>query len=212
MLNCPYCGANKSYKKGYSQTGLQRYICRNCDRKFTEQTIAKPKPIPRTDIKNCLACGKKTTNPKFCSRNCAAKHNNTVAPKRLKKPKFCKYCGVKLEEDRRVCANCTPYVDWSKRTLGEVRQAAKYQPNAQARDVARQEFKKSKRPAVCQNCGYSKHIEVCHIIAVKDFPPETPMSVVNGINNLVALCPNCHWEFDHGVLHIEDIPGYHSSE
>ena len=34
---------------------------------------------------------------------------------------------------------------------------------------------------------------------------------INDISNLVALCPNCHWELDHGILVIqimkfEDIP------
>jgi hypothetical protein len=23
---------------------------------------------------------------------------------------------------------------------------------------------------------------------------------VNSLDNLVGLCPNCHWEFDHGLL------------
>ncbi len=61
----------------------------------------------------------------------------------------------------------------------------------------------SNRPRVCHNCGYDKHVEICHIRAIGDFPDETPVSVVSGIENLVALCPNCHWEFDRGLLKIE---------
>jgi hypothetical protein len=25
---------------------------------------------------------------------------------------------------------------------------------------------------------------------------------VNSLDNLVGLCPNCHWEFDHGLLQL----------
>jgi hypothetical protein len=32
------------------------------------------------------------------------------------------------------------------------------------------------------------------------FPLETPISVVNALDNLVGLCRNCHWEFDNGLL------------
>lgn len=48
----------------------------------------------------------------------------------------------------------------------------------------------------CHKCGYNKHIEIAHIRAISDFPEDTPVSVVNSPDNLLALCPNCHWEFD----------------
>ena len=50
--------------------------------------------------------------------------------------------------------------------------------------------------------GYDKHYEVCHIKAVSDFSEDTPITVINHIDNLVALCPNHHWEFDNGLLDI----------
>lgn len=58
-------------------------------------------------------------------------------------------------------------------------------------------------PSSCKNCGYSKHTEVCHIKPISSFPLSTPISVVNDPNNLVRLCPNCHWEFDHGGLQLQ---------
>ena len=57
----------------------------------------------------------------------------------------------------------------------------------------------------CENCGYSKHIEVSHIKGVASFPPETTIRQVNTIENLIGLCPNCHWEFDHDNLTLEQI-------
>ena len=54
----------------------------------------------------------------------------------------------------------------------------------------------------CIHCGYDKHIEVCHRRSLASFPGETPISVVNSLANLAGLCPNCHWEFDHGLLQL----------
>jgi 5-methylcytosine-specific restriction endonuclease McrA len=57
----------------------------------------------------------------------------------------------------------------------------------------------------CQNCGYAKHVELCHIRGIASFSPETPLLVVNGSHNLVVLCPNCHTEHDAGELQVEDF-------
>ena len=50
----------------------------------------------------------------------------------------------------------------------------------------------------CMKCGYSKHIEIAHIKPIGSYPPETMISEINNVSNLVPLCRNCHWEFDHG--------------
>ncbi len=61
-------------------------------------------------------------------------------------------------------------------------------------------YKKSKLPRKCFVCGYDKYIEVCHIIGISTFNENTLITQINSIDNLIALCPNCHWEFDHGLL------------
>ena len=48
----------------------------------------------------------------------------------------------------------------------------------------------------CSRCPYSKHVEVAHIKAIASFSEDTLLSVVNHPDNLVVLCPNCHWELD----------------
>ncbi|MBI2976429.1 MAG: HNH endonuclease, partial [Chloroflexi bacterium] len=75
-----------------------------------------------------------------------------------------------------------------------------YQANAWIRKLARRAYYNSGKPQSCFRCGYSLHLEVCHIRPIQDFSEDTPMSVVNSLDNLVALCPNCHWELDHGLL------------
>lgn len=49
----------------------------------------------------------------------------------------------------------------------------------------------------CQFCGYSNHVEVCHIKPIHEFSEDTLISVVNDPSNILILCPNCHWEHDH---------------
>ncbi|MEO8392532.1 MAG: HNH endonuclease [Chloroflexota bacterium] len=87
-----------------------------------------------------------------------------------------------------------------ERTLGDIHRAAKYQVSAHLRTIARSEYTKANLPRVCANCGYAKHVEICHVKAINSFSEETPVAVINDLTNLVALCPNCHWELDHGLL------------
>lgn len=53
-----------------------------------------------------------------------------------------------------------------------------------------------------RNVWYTNYCEVCHIKPVNGFSDESLVSEINDINNLVALCPNHHWEFDHGLLQL----------
>lgn len=51
----------------------------------------------------------------------------------------------------------------------------------------------------CEKCGYSKHVEIAHKRAISTFDSSTLISHINARENLMALCPNCHWEYDHGL-------------
>jgi 5-methylcytosine-specific restriction endonuclease McrA len=150
----------------------------------------------------CFYCGIETANPKFCSSSCAAKYNNRAFPKRERQRFYCKSCGAETSYRRIYCKNCDPTKpkNFDVATIAEVRQRARYQANAWIRKLARRVYSTSNRPQCCSVCGYSKHFEVCHVRPIQDFPETTPMSIVNNLENLVALCPNCHWELDHGLL------------
>ena len=52
----------------------------------------------------------------------------------------------------------------------------------------------------CANCGYSKHVELAHIVAVSEFSDDVPFGIINSPDNILPLCPTCHWEFDTGIL------------
>jgi len=160
-------------------------------------------------MNNCLCCSKETNNPKFCSSKCAATITNTNRPK---KQIFCKCCnkliGIGYKYQRSYCDNCQHknknIVDWSKITLKEYfDKLPLFQAHARIRALARASFRKFKpNNTFCQNCNYSKHVEVCHKKAISSFNETESIASVNTIDNLIALCPNCHWEFDNGILNL----------
>lgn len=142
---------------------------------------------------SCFNCGATTTNAKFCSRSCAAKTNNTLIPKRVAKTNNCTRCGCQLKSGRTVCDECI----MPDMTLGEAIYKNHHPSSAFALVRSRARRATNHLEKSCAHCGYSKHVEICHIKAVSSYPLETKLSVVNDLSNLILLCPNCHWEFDH---------------
>ena len=61
---------------------------------------------------------------------------------------------------------------------------------------ARMIYDKSNKPKYCIVCGYDKYYEVAHIKSVSSFDDDSLISEINSIDNLIALCPNHHWEYD----------------
>lgn len=68
---------------------------------------------------------------------------------------------------------------------------------------ARAMFSTSKRPKQCYICDYPTHVEICHVKPVAGFSDTSFIWEINSIGNLVALCPNHHWEFDNDHLDLE---------
>lgn len=160
---------------------------------------------------NCLFCQKETNNPKYCSSSCSAKHTNVLFPKR-KTNKKCIICGESVLSYRhsRCAIHHKEYIEtrfdyikeltlqdyWNKKSLQNLHVSSK---NAHIQILARSHFKDLiNKP--CANCGYNKHVELCHIKPIKSFPPTAKIKEVNSYANLIQLCPNCHWEFDNKLL------------
>lgn len=150
----------------------------------------------------CLNCGKETNNPKFCSRSCSTSFNNK---KKEKVKRYCEQCGALIGEGvncrRKLCDKCNPsIVDWDEITIDELREKRQYLIHSRIRELSRKKASKELRFCKCAECGYNKHVEVCHIKAISDFTDNTPIEKINDLSNLVGLCPNHHWEFDNGLL------------
>lgn len=61
-------------------------------------------------------------------------------------------------------------------------------------------WNKDKLKLPCHICGYSKHVELAHIRAISSFPLTALVGEVNHKDNIIQLCPNCHWEFDNKLV------------
>lgn len=128
----------------------------------------------------------------FCNASCAAIFNNKIRPKKERLPKELKIRKVKNEV--------------SRSSKGDLFRRAKNWQSARSciTDNAHSIFFEAGERC-CRNCKYDKHIQVCHIKSVSSFPDEAIISDINHLSNLIGLCPNCHWEFDHGLLRLEEI-------
>ena len=145
----------------------------------------------------CKACGADTRNPKYCSKSCSAKVNNRK-PKRVRKIHYCDECGDECRSYRKYCPSCWKTNQVKDMTLQEAMYEHHHKSSAFAKVRTRaRALLTANRPKVCQDCGYDKHVECCHIKGIASFPEDTLVSEVNDLSNLKWLCPNCHWEHDH---------------
>lgn len=122
----------------------------------------------------------------FCNAKCSATYNNHLR-KKVK--------DVVIKEPKELSE---PFAFLLKKNKGEVFKSHKNWQSARTsiRRMAAFVYNNSDKPKCCMRCGYDKHYEVCHLIAVSKFSNDTLITAINHIDNLIALCPNCHWEFD----------------
>ena len=134
----------------------------------------------------------------YCSRSCAVAAHNQEKPKRVRLDRLCRVCGQTFKEGnagRRICDACTEAEArrLEARTKGSVTRRNLYAHSANVMLNAKREKK-------CQRCGYELFVEICHIKAVSSFSNEALLLEINAPENLIFLCPNCHHEFDAGLL------------
>lgn len=147
----------------------------------------------------CPICNKETKNPKFCSRSCSAVNSNKTSPKRSIEGN-CDRCHRPISKRNKFCKKCFEEGLLGDLTLGEAIYTKHHKSSAYA--LVRARARKVCTSSSCKNCGYEKHTEVCHIKSIGDFSLDTKLSEINSLDNLVRLCPNCHWEFDNGRLRL----------
>jgi hypothetical protein len=154
--------------------------------------------------KKCSKCQQSKPKSEFYKRAASKDGLRARCKPCSKQPKHsqnqpCPQCGEPCWSKGGVCKSCqktNAYDSYSKLTIGDkIYDKHKYAKYQYVRYWAR-------RIAIdmgwnkCSKCGYDKHFEVAHIEPISKFPPETLLTVVNDPSNLMALCPNCHWEFD----------------
>lgn len=171
-------------KKILQDRSLKKYyedpkICKNCGKIIEVKEGEKPKHVR-----------KKT----FCDSSCSATYNNKV--RELKREKKVKEIKPKQKKEKFEFI-----LDMTKKELYN-KHGVYYKFRAVLRKHAHFVFNKGITKKECFICGYSNHVEVCHIKSVSSFGDDDKINVINSIDNLVGLCPNHHWEFDNGKIDI----------
>jgi predicted RNA-binding Zn-ribbon protein involved in translation (DUF1610 family) len=166
----------------------------------------------------CLNCNIDTDNPKFCSKSCSCSFINKANPRRKKIPRYCTHCGNQFTPARatrkRLCYDCD--AARISRAKIELRPLSYYHSRESVADkhpswanshirALNRHWNQDLTKKPCARCGYDKHVELCHIQAITSFPETALLGEVNSPRNVIQLCPNCHWELDHGHLAISDI-------
>jgi hypothetical protein len=155
---------------------------------------------------------KRTKNKNFCSRTCSTSYYRSSLMPNPPIDRICTKCKKTFNrtpqhKSKVRCYDCV-YTTQSNDTLtlGELKSRLSNKGvhpswlNAQVRNHARRKHKHL-LSAPCR-CGYATHVELCHIKAISLFPDFSTIGEINNESNVVQLCRNCHWEFDHGMLNI----------
>lgn len=200
LFECDYC--NTPFKK------LKKTVSKNTKKIFCSEECNKKSKITSIQLK-CMNCSMdfikiyseyKRSRAHFCSSSCAASYNNRVIIKRQLEG-ICKKCSIPIHSSRVYCNKCfkdslESNLTQKNPTYADILKSRKYQPHSVIRIHAQKIYFKNFTKIECVKCGYSKHIEVGHIKAIKDSAPTDRLLTINDPSNLLGLCPNCHWEFD----------------
>lgn len=227
-VECQYCKTIFSTAK---KNVLSSFKYKNKIVQFCSQKCSVGNRSGRnTEDVNCLQCNKefsktlseiKKSKNHFCSQSCAATFNNKNRGIYQK----CEKTGnvVKVLKPLQQCINCDKSfkkTHFKQVCCSMICTMEHHNKNTIAASICKRDganrydaIRKSARsyslrilPHNCANCGYDKHFEVCHIIPIKDFNlSEVSIFEINNKQNLIHLCPNCHWELDNGHLSIKDI-------
>lgn len=120
------------------------------------------------------------------------------------KRKPCPGCAAEVAWDTQLCRTCTGKERTAKalsRTVAEVKKENKARWGLHVRSLSRKLYTFQK----CFVCPYDKHVEIAHVIPVASFSDEATIADIHRESNILGLCPNHHWEFDHGMLSLEEI-------
>lgn len=191
-------------------------FCKSCweKRKSMNNVDGGLKKRPKQGLftNSCLYCGdkyeSKSAKKSFCSEKCSSKFDDFVKPTGELNSE-CKSCFSPISSCYTWCSDCAENLSEKiKRpdmTIGELKEKFPYpawrkKTSLQGRKTVRD------TPNKCHHCEYDKHVEVCHIKPVQDFPSDAMyISEINAPQNLLKLCPNHHWEMDYGDLSVRDL-------
>lgn len=147
---------------------------------------------------------------KFCCVNCRIYHHTKKYRQKHSHP--CEGCGKKIDPRFKNCRACErkTRTDITKETklseyhnLPSIKGKHPSWKNAHIRNFARS-WNKEKTKLPCACCNYDKHVELCHIREISNFPQTVTIGEINAPKNIIQLCRNCHWESHNGYIEIQN--------
>lgn len=217
-----HCNACKQeitrQKSQYSESGAM-YCSRSCSAIVNNALYVKrlkdPDSIDKqvaSEVKKAQRLKDKLDPELVAARREDYLHKMREAVKRCRQDK-CECGGLKIKESAR-CRACTAS---KKESFTKAMPAAVFRGkesvagkhpswrNSHIRNQCRA-WNKELAKLPCQKCGYSLHVELCHIIPVSSFSDDAKLVEINHPDNILVLCNRDHWEFDNGHLALDDIP------
>lgn len=193
IKNCLLCCKPFWRHSKYCSNECSRIAIKTIRKKHSINVVLKKSKILKFDT-ICSECAgmcrktkRQTENGKnvFCSKTCELLYRAKICQQRKNNqaPPFLLNNGLSI-------------------TKGYLKQQTGFATNkwVKLRQNAIKVFKYYNNTTKCSCCGYDKHIEICHKKPIKDFDDSSLVSEINSKDNLTALCPNCHWEFDNKLL------------
>jgi len=201
-LECPVC--LKKFKRSLSHynQNIKRGRSNCCSINCASILSGRKQGFSPSISTLCSECHKPIIKPyyqfiknknNFCSMSCSGIYNNRI--RNLNKPKKIK----SIVKKELINSKTFFAANYSKEYLFS---SSKNWQSARTtiRKHAALVFKESKVEKKCFFCGYDKTIEIAHIKSVSSFTKDSLIRDINSPNNIIALCPNHHWEFDHGLI------------
>lgn len=138
-------------------------------------------------MKKCLACGKETNNPKFCSRSCSASYNNIGVRRNGvgKKEKKCANCGAITLNPKFCSQNCS--AEYRKKV-----NIKNFEDNGIVWRGLR-DYLILKNNNTCSICGLDEWNSKPMPLEIEH---KNGNSEDNSAENLSVICPNCHAQTD----------------
>ena len=214
-LECELC--HEKFERGKADIVGAIKGTKNRTMAYCSKSCSNLAKVKRVKI-SCYTCSKEfektpkqVGNKNFCSRSCSVAESNKTSPRRRPEGS-CSICGSSCSKSRKLCNSCNAIkrVESDNITIGEMK--IKFGERSRTPGFISNRVREYSRRTngyllglPCENCGYSKHTELCHIKAISSFNDDAKVSDINDRSNIANLCPNCHWEFDSGLLSLSDF-------
>lgn len=141
---------------------------------------------------SCLYCSSNTSNPKFCSKSCAAKYNNHANPKRKKRTVYCLNCNEPLDRTQNIYCSINCHQEDRQNQLISAwleNREDGLSTNGTARNYVKR-WLRNTRGDKCELCGWSEvNPKTGTVPVVADHIDGDYRN--NRPENLRLICPNC---------------------